>query len=133
MVKHLLLTFYVIFAISATAISADKIIIKPPSIPGELRSLQNLEPGIGLAVSGGGARGLAVIGILKVLEREHIRVKFAAGVSIGSIVMGLYSCGYSPEEIEQIAYQINWTDLLSPGPTRRTLLTSQMGQVEKSL
>ncbi len=113
--------------------TTGKIIIKPDSSPAESHQVYSSSPGISLAVSGGGARGLAVIGILKVLEREHIRIKCVAGVSIGSIVTGLYACGYSPEEIEQIAYQVNWGEILSPSPTRKTLLTTQKGQAEKSL
>jgi NTE family protein len=119
----------------ALAGGPDKIIIKPNLSPEEsrYRTFYGNEPGIGLAISGGGARGLAVIGILKVLEREHIKVKFIAGVSIGSIIGGLYSCGYSPDEIERIAYQIDWGELLSTNPLRKTLLTTQKGQSEKSL
>jgi NTE family protein len=123
----------IFLAIVANADNPSKIIIKPTLFPAQSYQATTSEPGIGLAVSGGGARGLAVIGILKVLDREHIKIKFASGVSIGSIVMGLYACGYSPDEIEQIAYQVNWSDILSPGPPRRTLLTTQKGQAEKSL
>jgi NTE family protein len=136
MMRILLALVIVISAISpATAGSADKIIIKPNLSPEELNSgtFYGADPGIGLAISGGGARGLAVIGILKVLEREHIKVKLIAGVSIGSIIGGLYSCGYSSDEIERIAYQINWSELLATNPMRKTLLTTQKGQSEKSL
>jgi NTE family protein len=53
---------------------------------------------IGLALSGGGARGAAEIGVLKVLEREGIRIDCIAGTSFGAIVGGLYSAGYSAGE-----------------------------------
>ncbi len=55
---------------------------------------------VGLVMSGGGASGLAHIGVLKALEENHIPVNCIAGTSIGSIIGGLYSAGYSPEEIE---------------------------------
>jgi NTE family protein len=55
---------------------------------------------IGLALSGGGARGAAQIGVLKVLEREGVRIDYIAGTSFGAIVGGLYAAGYSAEEIE---------------------------------
>ncbi len=59
-----------------------------------------MSPKIGLALGGGGARGLAHIGILKVLEREGISIAAIAGASIGGIVGGLYAAGKSTEEIE---------------------------------
>src|SRR5690606_1774940 len=54
--------------------------------------------GIALVLGGGGARGAAHIGILKVLERERIPVDAVAGTSMGSVVGGLYAAGYSPAE-----------------------------------
>ncbi len=59
-----------------------------------------MSPKIGLVLGGGGARGLAHIGILKVLEREGIPIDAIAGASIGGIVGGLYAAGKSTEEIE---------------------------------
>ena len=59
-----------------------------------------MTPKIGLALGGGGARGLAHIGILKVLEREGIPIDAIAGTSMGGIVGGLYAAGKSIDEIE---------------------------------
>ena len=53
-------------------------------------------------LGGGGARGAAHIGVLKVLEREHIPIHAIAGTSIGAVVGGLYASGHSPEEIEKL-------------------------------
>jgi NTE family protein len=92
-----------------------------------------LQPSIGLVLSGGGARGLAHIGVLKVLEREEIEIRIIAGVSMGGVVGGLYSAGYSPEEIERIALSVNWRELLSPNPLRESLLATQKGMAEKSI
>ena len=58
---------------------------------------------IGLVLSGGTARGLAHVGILKVLEEEKVPVEYVTGTSMGSIIGGLYSVGYTPDEIEKIA------------------------------
>lgn len=55
---------------------------------------------IGLALGGGGARGAAHVGVLRVLEREGIQIDMIAGTSIGAIVGGLYSAGLSVDEIE---------------------------------
>ncbi|MCX7785545.1 MAG: patatin-like phospholipase family protein [candidate division WOR-3 bacterium] len=68
---------------------------------------------IGLALSGGGALGIAHIGVLKVLEQEQIPVSFIAGNSMGSLVGGLYSAGYSATQIESIALSVNWWSLFS--------------------
>ena len=55
-------------------------------------------PSIGLVLSGGGARGAAHVGVLKVLEELHIPVDYVAGTSMGAIVGGLYASGMSIEE-----------------------------------
>jgi NTE family protein len=57
---------------------------------------------VGVVLSGGGASGLAHIGVLKALEENHIPVNCISGTSIGSIIGGLYASGYSPLEIEQM-------------------------------
>jgi NTE family protein len=59
------------------------------------------EKRIGLALGGGGARGLSHIGVLKVFEKEGIPIDVIAGTSIGAVVGGAYACGVSPEELEK--------------------------------
>lgn len=63
---------------------------------------------IGLVLSGGGARGFAHIGVLKVLEENNIPIDYIVGTSMGSIVGGLYAIGLSPEEIEKGVKGIAW-------------------------
>ncbi|MCU0531631.1 MAG: patatin-like phospholipase family protein, partial [Syntrophales bacterium] len=58
-------------------------------------------PKVGLVLSGGGARGVAHIGVLKVLEEMRIPVDFIAGTSMGSLVGGFYASGVSPDEMEK--------------------------------
>jgi NTE family protein len=65
-------------------------------------------PRVGLVLSGGGARGLAHIGVLKVLERERIPVDLIAGTSMGAIVGGLYASGLSATEIEDEVKRLDW-------------------------
>ncbi len=72
-----------------------------------------------LVLSGGGARGAAHIGILKVFERERVPIDFIVGTSFGAIVGGLYSLGYSASEIEQIIFRQDWSSLFSDAPERR--------------
>jgi len=83
---------------------------------------------VGLALSGGGANGLAQIGVLKALEEENIPVDAIAGTSIGAVIGGLYSTGYNAEELERIAVSIPWKELLSlenDAPRAKTFLEQQ--------
>lgn len=57
---------------------------------------------VGLVLSGGGAKGMAHIAVIKVLEENNIPIDYIAGTSIGAIVGGLYAAGYSPEEMEEL-------------------------------
>jgi NTE family protein len=83
---------------------------------------------IGLVLGGGGARGAAHIGVLKVLEREHIPICKVAGTSMGAIVGGMYASGYSPEDIERILGEIDWKEVLSDDPPREKLNMRRKGQ-----
>lgn len=75
-------------------------------------------PCVGLVLGGGGARGSAHVGVLKVLERERIPVCKMAGTSMGSIVGGLYATGYTPEEMEDLIRTIDWADMFVDDPPR---------------
>jgi len=63
-------------------------------------------PKVGLALSGGGARGLAHIGVLKILEREGISIDFLAGTSMGGAVAAFYASGWNAESMEEEALRI---------------------------
>ncbi len=67
----------------------------------------------GLVLSGGGAKGLAHIGVLKVLEEEGLRPDVITGTSMGSLVGGLYAAGLSAQQIEELVTDIRWDDLLT--------------------
>ena len=75
------------------------------------QSSVNERPKIGLALSGGGARGAAHLGVLQILEREHIPIDYIAGTSMGSIVGGMYASGLSPEEIEAQLVAVDWDEV----------------------
>ncbi|NNF52557.1 MAG: hypothetical protein HKN59_08985, partial [Gammaproteobacteria bacterium] len=78
-------------------------------------------PSVGLALSGGGARGAAHVGVLQQLEALQIPIDCIAGTSIGAIIGGLYASGMSSEEIQTFVRRINWQDALSDQPPRRNL------------
>jgi len=73
---------------------------------------QEHRPKIGLALSGGGAKGFAHVGVLKVLEEMNIPIDYVAGTSMGAVVGALYASGMSPDEIEKKCAEIDWNDAL---------------------
>ncbi len=75
-------------------------------------------PRIGLVLSGGGARGAAHVGVLKVLEQLRVPVDAIAGTSMGSIVGGLYACGWSPDELDELFTSLDWRVVLDDYPPR---------------
>ena len=78
-------------------------------------------PRIGLVLSGGGARGAAHIGVLKVLDQMHIPIDAIAGTSMGAVVGGLYATGFSAEDIERIVSTLDWQDAYKDRPPRAEL------------
>jgi NTE family protein len=76
-------------------------------------------PRIGLALSGGGARGAAHVGVLKVLEEMRIPIDCIAGTSMGSIIGGLYASGMTPGEIETALATMDWEHIFNDDPPRQ--------------
>ncbi|MCK9538534.1 patatin-like phospholipase family protein [Dokdonella sp.] len=74
---------------------------------------------VGLVLGGGGARGAAHIGVLEVLEREHIPICRIAGTSMGAIVGSMYAAGYAPAEMENILGSLDWAEIFDDDPPRR--------------
>ena len=75
---------------------------------------QKKRPTIGLVLSGGGARGFAHIGVLKVLDANHIPIDYIGGASMGGLVGAMYAMGKSPDEIEEFVASLDWNELLNP-------------------
>jgi len=94
--KHFVVTFYLLFI--------SLLLLGQPV---------GNKPKVGLVLSGGGAKGFAHIGVLKVLEEAKIPIDYIAGTSIGSIVGGLYACGYDAATLEKIVKGQDWGTLLS--------------------
>jgi len=78
-------------------------------------------PKVGLVLSGGGARGVAHVGVLKVLQELRIPVDFVAGTSMGSLVGGIYAAGMSPDEMEKRIGAINWSAIFRDNPERKDI------------
>ena len=79
---------------------------------------QEAQPKVGLVLSGGAARGLAHIGVLKALEEQGVRIDAIAGTSMGAVIGGLYASGYSIAELEEVALTMDWQQVLSDDPPR---------------
>ena len=82
---------------------------------------QQKQPKIGLVLSGGGAKGLAHIGILKEIDKAGLQIDYIGGTSMGAIVGGLYAAGYSGEQIEKIVNSIDLNDILQDVLPRNAL------------
>ena len=78
-------------------------------------------PRVGLVLSGGGARGAAHVGVLKVLEELRVPVDIVAGTSMGSIVGGLYATGMPPAEMQKVLETIDWDDAFDDDVPRTEL------------
>ena len=74
---------------------------------------------VGLVLSGGGAKGLAHIGVLKVLEEAGVRIDYIGGTSMGAMVGALYAAGYSANELDSIFRQLDFDKLLQDKTSRR--------------
>lgn len=77
-------------------------------------------PRIGIAFGGGGAKGAAEVGVLKVLEEEGVPVDYIAGTSIGAIIGGLYSVGYRADDLRSMFHTADWNMLLSDRRSRHS-------------
>ena len=100
--------FFLIFYLSANILFASDAEINPE----ERRS-------IGLVLSGGGARGVAHIGILRALEKYQIPIDYIGGTSFGALIAALYASGYDSYEIEEIILSMDWNEIFSQPQTRQ--------------
>ena len=86
---------------------------------------------VGLVLSGGGAKGFAHIGALKVLEEAGVRIDYIGGTSMGAIVGALYSSGYSASELDSIVNTYNFTELIQDNIPRQSKSIYQKENTEK--
>jgi NTE family protein len=129
----LLLGFTTVYSQSRFVISLEH---KTKDLPFGLRKeVPTEKPVVALALSGGGSRGLAQIGILRAFKEAGIKIDMIIGTSIGSIIGGLYSAGYSIEQLDSIAVNTNWDDLLASEreTNRRELFVDQKITEDKAI
>jgi NTE family protein len=79
------------------------------------------QPKIGLALEGGGALGLAHIGVLEWFEEHHIPIDYIAGTSMGGLIGGIYSTGLPAGELRKLVADLDWSSMLSGRPVYKDL------------
>lgn len=94
---------------------------------------ENERPKIGLTLSGGGAKGLAHIGLLQAIDSAGVKVDYVTGTSMGAIIGGLYAVGYSGKEIEEIASKIDWDKILTNRSSYDLLILPKKNNMGKYL
>src|SRR5258705_13794520 len=88
-------------------------------------------PKIGVTLSGGGAKGIAHIGILKAIDSAGLKVDYVTGTSIGSIIGALYASGYTADSIKTIVDAMDWDLLLSNAASLRSLSIEEKEEYSK--
>ena len=88
---------------------------------------------LGLVLSGGGALGLAHIGLLRVLDELGIRPDYITGTSMGAVIGGLYAMGYSGEQISQLNREASWSELLNRTIDMRKVMFDQKASFSRSV
>ncbi|PHV28563.1 patatin domain-containing protein [Janthinobacterium sp. BJB426] len=91
--------------------------VAPLTVPAPVAA----RPRIALVLSGGGARGLAHIGVLKVLQELHVPIDMVVGTSMGGVVGGAYAAGASVADLEKMARETNWARVVADRPPRDEL------------
>lgn len=102
-----------LFTLSLLALAGSPVASAATDAPGR--------PRVGLVLGGGGARGIAHVGVLKMLQELHVPVDCVAGTSMGSIIGGLYAAGMTPEEMTEAVQRIDWPAAFTDGPPRADL------------
>ena len=95
-------------------------------------NLKPPRPKVGVVLGGGGAKGAAHIGVLKYLEEIGIPVDYVAGTSIGSIIGGLYAMGYSPDELNRLIANMNWSQYVG-NEFDRSVMSTDLRQRQSAM
>ncbi|MBN1495602.1 MAG: patatin-like phospholipase family protein [Spirochaetes bacterium] len=91
----------------------------------------NRRPKVALVLSGGGAKGLAHVGVLKVIEETGLKIDYITGTSMGSIVGGLYASGYNARMLEDLVVAMDWDEYLADRVSRRSSSIEEKGEYDK--
>ena len=117
--------FFISFLICISASAQDRVVEADVQLTGT--------PKIGLALSGGGAKGMAHVGVLRALEEHNVKIDYISGTSMGAVVGSMYALGYSVNQIEQYLLAVNWDALLNNELSRKHLSVLDRESSEKYL
>ncbi|MDR2906378.1 MAG: patatin-like phospholipase family protein [Bacteroidales bacterium] len=87
-------------------------------------------PKIGVVLSGGGAKGIAHVGTLKMLEELNIPIDFIGGTSMGAVIGGLYAMGYTAEQLDTVIWETDWMNLFNDAPNRQYVGISEKANTD---
>ncbi len=104
---------------AATALLLTAMVFTPVVSSGTEPPAPESPPKLALVLSGGGARGIAHVGVLKVLEELNVVPDLVIGTSMGAVVGGLYCAGWSPTELEKLVKELDWSTIFDDRVTRR--------------
>lgn len=96
---------------------------------GQSKSDENIK--VGLVLSGGGAKGLAHIGVLKMIDEAGLRLDYIAGSSMGAVIGGLYASGYTGKQIDSLFYTVDFDNLIQDKLSRRRKSFYEKDDAEK--
>lgn len=91
------------------------------ALPDLQQTMQDDTLKVGLVLSGGGAKGIAHIGIIKALEEAGVRIDYISGTSMGALIGGLYAIGYTSDQLLEIGLNSRWEEIFTEKPSRRYL------------
>lgn len=96
---------------------------------------EHYRPKVALVLSGGGARGIAQIGVIKELEKKGIPVDYVIGTSIGAIIGGLYAVGYTADELDSLLMSLDWQEMfgLSSEQQRNDMFLDQKLEQDRNI
>ncbi|XID74620.1 patatin-like phospholipase family protein [Alkanindiges sp. WGS2144] len=120
--NSLLSRFFILFLSCISLVACDKSSKTPPSITPVVKPR---EPVIALALGGGGAKGFAHIGAIKVLESHGIKAKIVTGTSAGSFVGSLYASGKTPFQLQELALKLEEADIRDLTLSKQGFITGQ--------
>ena len=123
-------------AAAGAAMAVLALSLAPPAPAADtpaVASSPQARPRIGLALSGGGARGIAHVGVLKVLDEMRIPIDCVTGTSMGAIVGGTFAAGVAPQKLEDVVLKADWDEIFRDQPPREEIAIRRKADDYKTL
>ena len=121
------------YAVSARTVDPQSDSIAIVNMRAKMDEIRKVRPTVALVLSGGGAKGAAHVGVLEYIEELGIPVDMVLGTSMGGLIGGLYSLGYTVPEIDSLVRNMDWKWVLSDKLSREYVTYTDMKYKEKYL